>query len=57
MLRWSFLPVLVLLAAVTGCQPAASSPSGKGTDRTEKQTTAKSTEPGGIKPPNPDPGN
>lgn len=55
MLRGSFVAVLVLLAAMIGCQPSASSPSSKPSDKTEKQTN-KSTE-SGIKPPNPDPGN
>jgi hypothetical protein len=55
MLRWSLPSVLVLLAALAGCQPGASSPSGKAPDRTEKETP-KSTDTGGIKPPNPDPG-
>jgi hypothetical protein len=45
MLRWSFFPVLVLLAAMTGCQPTASSPSSKASDKTDKQTTSESTGP------------
>jgi len=50
--------VALLLLPLVGCQPVATDASTKNTDKkTDKATSSSKTTEGGIKPPNPDPGN
>jgi hypothetical protein len=58
MTRWTLLVALLLLFPLLGCQPVGTDASTKSTDKkTDKATSSSKTTEGGIKPPNPDPGN